>query len=172
MKEIAHTVRLIMNSHDRNISFPSIWWRLERSQPRPKGEMQWKKNLMCCHLYFLNTRFFVLRFWILSRSVTESLGVNTAFKKGSNMASINRHLKGDNPRKGSGFMTSQLHMDRETILWTAATGTTCSGYFDACHPDNFVFEGCNTRVVILDDVNEMKMPILPCCIHNSNHFHW
>ena len=172
MKEIAHTVRLIMNSHDRNISFPSIWWRLERRQlqPRPTGEMQWKKNLMGCHIYFFKHSF--LCFNILSRSVTESLGVNTAFNKGSNMASINRHLKGDNPRKGSGFMTSQLHMDRETILWTAATGTTCSGNFDVCHPDNFVFEGCNTRVVILDDVNEMKMPILPCCIHNSNHFHW
>ena len=171
MKEIAHTVRLIMNSHDRNISFPSIWWRLERRQPRPTGEMQWKKKLDVLPYFFLNTHFFVLRFWILSRSVTESLGVNTAFKKGSNMASINRHLKGDNPRKGSGFMTSQLHMDRETILWTG-TGTTCSGNFDVCHPDNFVFAGCNTRVVILDDVNEMKMPILPCCIHNSNHCHW
>ena len=146
------------------------------TRKKPATTQRWNLNAMkkktwCVAIYIF---FFILLslFKILSGSVTESLGVNTAFKKGSNMASINRHLKGDNPRKGSGFMTSQLHMDRETILWTAATGTTCSGYFDVCHPDNFVFAGCNTRVVILDDVNEMKMPILPCCIHNSNHSHW
>ena len=67
MKKIAHTLRLIMNSHDRNISFPSMWWRLERRQlqPRPTGEMQWKKNLMGCHIYFFKHSF--LCFNILSR---------------------------------------------------------------------------------------------------------
>ena len=64
MKEIAHTVCLIMNSHDRNISFPSIWWRLERRQPRPKGEMQYhEKKTWCVAIHiFLNTHFFVLIF--------------------------------------------------------------------------------------------------------------